>query len=74
MGVSFIGYIGFNNHSEIHHNEFGCPLDRDYVERAAMAQEAGGFDRASSCPSGPRHRRARSWPDMPPRSPRSSVS
>jgi alkanesulfonate monooxygenase len=45
MSVSFIGYIGFNNHSEIHNNELGRYIDRDYVERAAKAQEAGGFDR-----------------------------
>jgi len=44
MSVRFIGYIGFNNHSEIH-GEFGRDIDRDYIELAARAQEAGGFDR-----------------------------
>src|SRR5690606_21284252 len=45
MPVQFIGYIGFNNHSEIHSVPRGRELDRDYVEAAARAQEAGGFDR-----------------------------
>jgi alkanesulfonate monooxygenase len=45
MSVSFIGYIGFNNHSEIHGHDLGRTLDREYVDRAARAQEAGGFDR-----------------------------
>jgi alkanesulfonate monooxygenase len=44
MSVQFIGYIGFNNHSEIH-SDFGRTLDRAYVEQAARAQEEGGFDR-----------------------------
>ncbi|HEY6878455.1 MAG TPA: LLM class flavin-dependent oxidoreductase [Polyangiales bacterium] len=44
MSVRFIGYIGFNDHSEIH-AEHGRQLDRDYVEAAAIAQEQGGFDR-----------------------------
>ena len=45
MTVQFIGYIGFNNESEIHSLRTLRPLDRDYVEAAAKAQEAGGFDR-----------------------------
>jgi len=45
MPVKFIGYIGFNNESEIHSLRKLRPLDRDYVEAAAHAQEAGGFDR-----------------------------
>src|SRR5205085_1670973 len=45
MGVSFIGYIGFNNASEIHAPVRGRELDVDYVEAAARAQEEGGFDR-----------------------------
>lgn len=44
MPVKFIGYIGFNNSSEIH-GPTSRILDRDYVEKAALAQEAGGFDR-----------------------------
>jgi alkanesulfonate monooxygenase len=44
MGVQFIGYIGFNDHSEIHPNR-DRHLDRKYVDDAARAQEAGGFDR-----------------------------
>ncbi|HYQ42178.1 MAG TPA: LLM class flavin-dependent oxidoreductase [Polyangiaceae bacterium] len=44
MGVKFIGYIGFNNSSEIYPN-FGRQIDRLHVEAAAKAQEAGGFDR-----------------------------
>jgi alkanesulfonate monooxygenase len=44
MSVKFIGYIGFNDHSEIH-ADHGRQLDRDYVEAAAKEQEAGGFDR-----------------------------
>jgi alkanesulfonate monooxygenase len=44
MSVQFIGYIGFNNNSEIDPNH-GRQLDRAYVEAAAKAQEAGGFDR-----------------------------
>ena len=45
MPVSFIGYIGFNDTSEIHGVTPTRILDRDYVEAAAVAQEAGGFDR-----------------------------
>jgi alkanesulfonate monooxygenase len=44
MSVKFIGYIGFNDHSEIHATQ-GRELDVDYVNAAAKAQEAGGFDR-----------------------------
>jgi alkanesulfonate monooxygenase len=44
MSVKFIGYIGFNNHSEIHPG-FGRQIDRRYIEDAAHAQEEGGFDR-----------------------------
>jgi len=44
MGVKFIGYIGFNNSSEIY-PDFGRQIDRRHVEAAAKAQEAGGFDR-----------------------------
>jgi alkanesulfonate monooxygenase len=45
MPVKFIGYIGFNNESEIHGTRQLRPLDKDYVEAAARAQEDGGFDR-----------------------------
>lgn len=45
MPVKFIGYIGFNNTSEIHGGARSRILDRDYVDQAARAQEAGGFDR-----------------------------
>lgn len=45
MTVQFIGYIGFNNNSEIHGAVRGRELDIGYVEAAAKAQEAGGFDR-----------------------------
>jgi alkanesulfonate monooxygenase len=44
MSVNFIGYIGFNNNSEIHPG-FGRQIDRRYIEDAAHAQEDGGFDR-----------------------------
>ena len=44
MSIKFIGYIGFNNNSEIHPNH-GRQIDRRYVEDAARAQEEGGFDR-----------------------------
>lgn len=44
MTLKFIGYIGFNNTSEIH-GPVQRILDRAYVEDAARAQEAGGFDR-----------------------------
>lgn len=52
MSVKFIGYIGFNNTSEIQPGEIqpGASgrrrdLDLAYVEAAARAQEDGGFDR-----------------------------
>jgi alkanesulfonate monooxygenase len=45
MPVKFIGYIGFNNESEIHSLRQIRALDKDYVEAAARAQEEGGFDR-----------------------------
>eukprot|EP01037_Dinobryon_pediforme_P015903 gene15903-16066_t len=45
MSVKFIGYIGFNNQSEIHAGPRSRVLDRDYVEAASHAQEASGFDR-----------------------------
>ena len=45
MSVQFIGYIGFNNSSEIHAGTRSRVLDRDYVDAAARAQESGGFDR-----------------------------
>ena len=45
MPVAFIGYIGFNNTSEIHGGTRSRVLDRDYVDAAARAQESGGFDR-----------------------------
>ncbi|MEI9939082.1 MAG: LLM class flavin-dependent oxidoreductase [Pseudomonadota bacterium] len=44
MSVKFIGYIGFNNSSEIY-PDFGRQIDRRHVEAAAKAQEVGGFDR-----------------------------
>jgi alkanesulfonate monooxygenase len=44
MSVKFIGYIGFNDTSEVH-PDFGRQIDREHIERAAKAQEAGGFDR-----------------------------
>src|SRR5450755_1610673 len=44
MTVKFIGYIGFNNSSEIYPG-FGRHIDRQHIEAAARAQEAGGFDR-----------------------------
>lgn len=44
MGVKFIGYIGFNNSSEIH-NDHSRALDPAYIADAARAQEEGGFDR-----------------------------
>nr|WP_240161595.1 LLM class flavin-dependent oxidoreductase [Gluconacetobacter azotocaptans] len=43
--VNFIGYIGFNNRSEIHAGVRGRSLDRDYVNEALRVQEEGGFDR-----------------------------
>jgi alkanesulfonate monooxygenase len=45
MGVKFIGHIGFNNGSETKAAIHSWALDRDYVDAAARAQEAGGFDR-----------------------------
>jgi alkanesulfonate monooxygenase len=45
MSVKFIGYIGFNNESEVHSLRQIRALDKDYVEAAAKAQEEGGFDR-----------------------------
>jgi len=45
MSVKFIGYIGFNDTSELHNGVRARVLDRDYVEAAARAQEEGGFDR-----------------------------
>ncbi|HWU01380.1 MAG TPA: LLM class flavin-dependent oxidoreductase [Novosphingobium sp.] len=45
MPVKFIGYIGFNNTSEIHAPARSRVLDRDYVDAAARAQEEGDFDR-----------------------------
>jgi len=45
MSVKFIGYIGFNNVSELHHGVRPRALDIDYVNAAAKAQEEGGFDR-----------------------------
>lgn len=43
--VKFIGYIGFNNSSEIHGPQRSRALDRAYVDAAARGQEAAGFDR-----------------------------
>ncbi len=45
MPVQFIGYIGFNDTSEIHGVAPTRVLERDYVEAAAAAQEEHGFDR-----------------------------
>ena len=45
MSVKFIGYIGFNDNSELHAGVRSRALDRNYVEAAAKAQEEGGFDR-----------------------------
>ncbi len=45
MPVNFIGYIGFNNTSELHNGIRARALDRAYVDAAAKAQEDGGFDR-----------------------------
>ncbi|WP_112384194.1 LLM class flavin-dependent oxidoreductase [Sphingomonas carotinifaciens] len=45
MPVKFIGYIGFNDASEIHSVGKAHALDKAYVEAAAIAQEKGGFDR-----------------------------
>src|SRR4051812_5601032 len=44
MSVKFIGYIGFNDTSEIH-PDFGRQIDREHIEQAAREQEQGGFDR-----------------------------
>ncbi|OUJ14263.1 LLM class flavin-dependent oxidoreductase [Acetobacter sp. DsW_063] len=45
MSVNFIGYIGFNNTSEIHGGVRSRALDPRYVQDALKAQEEGGFDR-----------------------------
>jgi len=45
MTVKFIGYIGFNDTSEIHNAARSRVLDREYVDAAAIEQEKGGFDR-----------------------------
>ncbi|CAN5186445.1 LLM class flavin-dependent oxidoreductase [soil metagenome] len=45
MSVKFIGYIGFNDNSEIHGSTRSRALDNDYVNAAAKAQEEGDFDR-----------------------------
>ncbi|MFT8421459.1 MAG: LLM class flavin-dependent oxidoreductase [Gluconacetobacter sp.] len=45
MPVNFIGYIGFNNSSELHAGVRTRSLDRDYVQAALRVQEEGGFDR-----------------------------
>src|ERR1700712_2554326 len=45
MTVKFIGYIGFNDTSELHNGVRARVLDKDYVDAAAKAQEEGGFDR-----------------------------
>src|SRR6195952_3062177 len=45
MTVKFIGYIGFNDTSELHNGVRARVLDKDYVDAAARAQEEGGFDR-----------------------------
>ncbi|HEX7858331.1 MAG TPA: LLM class flavin-dependent oxidoreductase [Sphingobium sp.] len=45
MPVNFIGYIGFNNSSEIQGDHRNRVLDIDYVNAAGRAQEEGGFDR-----------------------------
>jgi alkanesulfonate monooxygenase len=44
MTAKFIGYIGFNDTSEIHADQ-SRELDRAHVESAAIAQEKAGFDR-----------------------------
>jgi alkanesulfonate monooxygenase len=44
MTAKFIGYIGFNDTSEIHADQ-SRDLDRAHVEAAAIAQESAGFDR-----------------------------
>ena len=43
--VNFIGYIGFNNRSEIHAGVRDRALDISYVQQALQVQEEGGFDR-----------------------------
>lgn len=45
MSVNFIGYIGFNNTSEVHGGVRSRSLDSDYVRSALRVQEEGGFDR-----------------------------
>jgi alkanesulfonate monooxygenase len=44
MSVKFIGYIGFNDTSEIH-PEHSRAIDPEHIAKAARAQEEGGFDR-----------------------------
>jgi len=44
MSVKFIGYIGFNDTSEIH-RDHSRAIDRAHIEQAAKAQEDAGFDR-----------------------------
>lgn len=45
MSVNFIGYIGFNNTSELHGAVKSRVLDPHYVRSALQVQEEGGFDR-----------------------------
>ncbi|GBR10159.1 LLM class flavin-dependent oxidoreductase [Asaia siamensis] len=45
MSVKFIGYIGFNNSSEVDQGTRNRALDLDYVRNALRVQEEGGFDR-----------------------------
>lgn len=45
MTVTFIGFVGFSNASETQGAIDDPILDRPYIEAAARAQEAGGFDR-----------------------------
>ncbi|WP_323991976.1 LLM class flavin-dependent oxidoreductase [Nguyenibacter sp. L1] len=45
MPVNFVGYIGFNNSSELHAGVRRRSLDREYVQAALRVQEDGGFDR-----------------------------
>jgi len=44
MSVKFIGYIGFNDTSEIHAHQSRA-IDAEHIASAARAQEEGGFDR-----------------------------
>jgi alkanesulfonate monooxygenase len=41
MVVQFIGYIEFNNNSEIH-PDLGRQIDREYIERAAASTRLAG--------------------------------